>query len=390
MQESTREQRAVDILLEQGTVIDPAQGIHTVCDVGIIGRRIVGVGRSLPRSRKTRVVNCRGLIVTPGLIDLHVHAYTGATDLSLDPDEMMLQGGVTTILDTGSAGYYTWAGFRSVAEAAQAEVLGLVNLCSTGLAAWRVGELVDPRMADVEKAVAVIQSEPTLAVGVKIRASARIIGEGEQGWRHLRMAKEAATLSDTWLMVHIGSCPMPVEELITVLEPDDVLTHCFAGGRHTNSILDANGKVFGPIMAAYEAGVAFDIGHGRGSFDWNVAERAMDQGLIPTTISTDLHIQNVNGPVFDMPTTMSKLLHLGMGLDDVIARSTWVPAQVLQREAEIGTLRPGSTADVALLRMVDGEVTLYDSYDKPRRATRRLEAVGVVRAGRIVKEPSNY
>ncbi|MEZ6052171.1 MAG: hypothetical protein R3C02_12390 [Planctomycetaceae bacterium] len=173
-----------------------------------------------------------------------------------------------------------------------------------------LGELLDRRYADVEGVKRVIRQHPDVAVGVKIRASDFIIGTGEDGWANLRDAIRAARESETWLMVHIGYCPMPIPELVRELSPGDCVTHCFRGG--STPITDSDGRIFDEVFEARERGVHFDVGHGMGSFCWEIAGSALEQGFDPTTISTDLHAWCINGPVYDMPTTMSKFLHLGM------------------------------------------------------------------------------
>jgi len=372
-----------DLLLTGGTVIDPAQGIAEAMEVAICGERIAGVGENFSRRGNTRVVDCTGLIVTPGLIDLHVHIYSGVEPFSIAPDPVMLESGVTTVLDAGSSGSITWPGMRDgVLNKADVRALALVNLCSGGMVAADLGELLDPKMADLRGTIATIRRDPTLAVGVKLRAGDHIIGKGEQGWKHLRQSIRAARETDTFVMVHIGNSPMSIPELVEELRPGDVLTHCYKGGPYHHLVLDGQGKVFPRVKEAMQAGVIFDVGHGTGSFDWEVAARALDQGLTPTTISTDLHSRSVNNVVFDLPTTMTKFHLLGFALPEIVERCTLAPARVLGREDQIGTLRAGSCADLTLLRWVEEPVELYDSYGQVREYDRRLEVVGTVRAGR--------
>lgn len=375
----------LDIVLSNGMVVDPAQGLEEITEVGIRGRRIAAVGSRLPRSNKTRVVDCRGLIVTPGLIDLHVHVSPGIAQLSIDPERVMLEGGVTTMLDTGSAGSATWPALQDQMTRTRAHVLALIHICATGLGASHIGELLSPHLSDPQGAVDVIRAHPTRAVGVKIRAGEHIIGAGEQGWKHLREAVWAARESGTFLMVHIGSTPMSLVELVGALQPGDMITHCYKGGSYGHRVLDENGRLFPQLLEAERAGIIYDVGHGQGSFDWDVAERAIDQGLLPTTISTDLHRGCIGGPVYDLPLTMTKMTLLGLSLKDVVERTTWAPAKGLGLSAEIGTLQPGSTADVTLLAWKEGDWALVDSYGKTRRTDRALRAVGVVRDGEIVR-----
>ena len=180
-------------------------------------------------------------------------------------------------------------------------------------------------------------------------------------------------------MIHIGECPMALPEMMPHLQPGDCITHCFKGGSTT--VLNQEGRIHSELATARDNGIIFDIGHGFGSFHWEIAEAAVEQGFIPTTISTDLHLMNLHGPVFDMPTTMSKFLHLGVSLDDVIDMSTTQPARVLGRAGDLGTLAPGTVADITLLEKHDGQFAYTDSYDQTRTGREKLTAVGIVRRG---------
>lgn len=372
-----------DILIRGGEVIDPAQQLRGTRDVGISAGRISAVEPSLAGAEATTVIEAAGLLVVPGLVDLHVHVDRGHTPLGLDPDPLCPAGGVTTMLDTGSTGSGNFPGFRrDVIDRAETEVLALINLSCIGLAASSLGELLNRRYADVEGTVRTIREHAGVAVGVKIRAGGHIIGTGETGRANFLDAVRAARESGTWLMVHIGESPLPIPEMLEHMQPGDCITHCFKGG--SERIVDPAGRVFDKVRAAAEQGVVFDVGHGSGSFQWEVAETCLEQGLPPTTISTDLHTKNIQGPVFDLPTTMSKFLHLGVPLEDVIAMATTRPARVLGLEHDRGTLAVGTTADVALLEQKSGSFLLTDSYRQTRTADRLLVAAGTIRRGEIV------
>ena len=248
--------------------------------------------------------------------------------------------------------------------------------------AANLGELLDRRYADPEGVVQTIRRHPDVAVGVKIRAGKHIIGDGEQGWANLRDAIRAARESETWLMVHIGECPMSIPELCDALAPGDCITHCFKGG--STRVTDDGGKIHPGVREAAQRGVMFDVGHGFGSFQWEVAEAACEQGLEPTTISTDLHTKNIHGPVYDMPTTMSKFLALGVPLDRVVEMSTTRPAKVLKRDGELGTLRVGSVADIAVLEKHTGRFELTDSYGQTRVGRELLTAAATVLRGQLL------
>ncbi len=372
-----------DILIQGGEVIDPSQSLRAIRDIAISGGKIAEVAEYLDPTQARRTIDAKGKIVTPGLIDLHVHVYTHIP-LGLDADSLCAAGGVTTMLDTGSAGSNNFAAFRrDDIDRAETEVLGLVNLSCIGLVAHDLGELMDPRYADVEGVIRTIREHPGVAIGVKIRAGAHIIGSGEQGRTHFLQAVRAARESGTWLMVHIGECPLSIPAMLEHLEPGDCITHCFKGG--STRILDDGGRVFDSVRQAAERGVIFDVGHGFGSFEWEVAEAALEQGFEPTTISTDLHQLNVNGPVYDLPTTMSKFLRLGVPLERVIEMSTTRPAKILGREGDLGTLAAGTVADIAILEKRRENVVFTDSYEQTRDGTERLTATATIRRGELVR-----
>lgn len=372
-----------DVLIRQGEVVDPSQNLRGVHDVAIKDGVIKSVAEHMNDVEATHTIDARGLFVVPGLIDLHVHVYPGYSPFGLDPNLMCASGGVTTVLDAGTTGSYGFGPFRKdVIDSAIPEVLGLVNLSCFGLAGGNHGELRDRVFADREGVVRVIAEHPGVAVGVKIRAGAHIIGEGETGWANFRDAIAAARESNTWLMVHIGESPMPIPEMLEHFQPGDCITHCFKGG--SERILAPDDRLFDAVRAASERGIVFDVGHGFGSMQWEVVEAAIEQGFEPTTISTDLHTRNIHGPVYDMATTMSKFLMLGVSLERVIEMSTTRPAQILKRADQIGTLREGTIADITVLEKRDGNFFFTDSYRQTRTGKELLIAAATVRRGEIV------
>lgn len=372
-----------DILIRGGDVVDPSQSLRGVRDIGIRDGVIVAVDEQLSGADAEWTIDARGEYVVPGLIDLHVHVYPGHIRLGLEPDPLCPAGGVTTMLDTGSAGCTNFGGFRrDIIDRAQTEIFGLVNLSRIGLVADDLGELFDRRYADPDGVVRTIRQHPDRAVGVKIRASAHIIGKGEDGWANFHDAVGAARESGTWLMIHIGESPMSIPEMLEHLQPGDCITHCFKGG--SERILDPQGRIFDEVRVAAEKGIIFDVGHGAGSFQWEVVEACLEQGFEPTTISTDLHMRNIHGPVYDMPTTMSKFLNMGLSLEKVIEMSTTRPAAILKMENEIGTLRVGTRADVAVLEKQEGPFVFTDSYGQTRQGDQLLVAAATVRRGEIV------
>jgi dihydroorotase len=372
-----------DILIRGGEVVDPSQQLRGVRDVAIRDGKILSIGERLPDVETTHTIDARGLYVVPGLIDLHLHVYRQHSPFGLEPDPLCPAGGVTTMLDAGTAGSYNFGGFRrDVIDQAETEILALVNLSCIGLVAANLGELKDRRYADPQGVIQTIRENPGVAVGVKIRAGRHIIGEGEQGWENFREAVIAARESETWLMVHIGESPMPIPEMLEHMEAGDCITHCFKGGGER--ILEPGGRLFPAVREAAERGVIFDVGHGFGSFQWEVVEMAIEQDFEPTTISTDLHTKNIHGPVYDMPTTMSKFLMLGVPLERVVEMSTTRPAAVLGRGDDLGTLREGTVADVAILEKHEGRFVFTDSYQQNRIGDTLLTAACTIRRGELV------
>ncbi len=371
-----------DILIRGGEVIDPSQQLRGVRDIAVADGRILSIAEQISDADATSTIDARGLYVVPGLIDLHLHVYPHSP-FGLEADPLCAAGGVTTMLDTGTAGSYQFDVFRrNYIDGAVPEILGLVNLSCIGLLVGQMGELLDRRYADVEGVKGVIERNPGVAVGVKIRAGTHLIGGGEQGWANFNDAVRAARESGTWLMVHIGESPMSIPEMLEHLAPGDCITHCFKGGN--TRILDDGDRVFDAVREAAARGVIFDVGHGFGSFQWEIVEAACEQGFEPTTISTDLHVRNINGPVYDMPTTMSKFLRLGMSLERVIELSTARPAAVLGRAGDIGTLRVGTVADIAVLERSEGRFRFTDSYGQHRTGRELLSAAVTIRKGRIL------
>lgn len=370
-----------ELLISGGTVIDPASGLHARQDVAIASGRIVAVGPGLAASSSADdILDATGLLVIPGLVDLHVHVYWGVADLSVEADRTCLGRGVTTVVDAGSAGANTFPGFRrSVAEASTGRVLAYLNISATGQIDPVFGELHDLRFVDPERAAAVAVANSDLIVGFKVRVSEQLAGPN--GLIGLDRALEAGRATGLPVMVHIGGTAFPIEEALDRLRPDDVVTHAYTGWQPGGIVTDA-GRVLPSAIAARARGVRFDVGHGAGSFTWPIAEAAMAAGFRPDTISSDLHRFNLAGPVHDLATTLSKFLLLGLSLDEVIAMATTAPATALGRGNRLGTLAVGAEADVTALRLEEGRFDLTDSAGATREARQRLVPVAVIRAGR--------
>jgi dihydroorotase len=370
----------IDLAVTGGRVLDPAQGIDAPAAIGIDAARIVAAA---PGVQARRTIDATGLVVVPGLIDLHVHVYPGVSHYGVDADTHCLLRGVTTAVDTGSAGAATFPGFRRfVIENARTRVLAFLHIAVQGMISALVGELEDPRWASPALSVACANEHPDLIVGIKVRLGYQMVGQDPE--RAFVAARKAADRLSLPLMVHVIDLPQPLSWLLPRLGEGDVVTHCFHGS-DGGSLLDESGRVIPEAFAARERGVLFDIGHGVGSFAFRVARAALEQGFPPDTISSDIHVYNVDGPVFDQTTTLSKLLHLGMDLPSVIEATTAAPARAVRRADTIGSLAIGREADVTLLEIVEGAYDLVDAAEEHVTATRRLVPRWVVRSGEPIE-----
>lgn len=370
---------APDLLIAGGHVVDPASGLSALRDVAIVGNRISRVATGIPTAGARRVIDARGRIVTPGLVDLHVHVYDAVVPISIAVDTACLARGTTTAVDGGSAGANTFAGFRKhVIARARTRVFALLNISKIGLA--DSNEYSDLRFVDPELAVKTIEQHRDVILGVKVRLTPDIVGG--QDLEVLRRARQAADAVGLPLMAHIGGGASPLERTLELFRPGDVVTHALHG--RTGQILDAAGRLLPAVVDAQRRGVVMDIGHGSGNLSFAVAERAAAAGWFPDTISSDIHSGNVNGPVVDLPTTLSKFLMLGMPLDAVIRAATSAPAVALKIPGRPGTLGEGAVADVTILEMQEGEFTLTDSLRQTRTSPRRLAHVATVRDGELV------
>ncbi|MFN2630019.1 MAG: amidohydrolase/deacetylase family metallohydrolase [Gaiellaceae bacterium] len=371
-----------DLAVAGGRLLDPARGLDEFGTVAIRGGRIVEAEHGVPARR---TLDATGLLVVPGLVDLHTHVYWGVSHYGVDVDAHCLAHGTTTAVDAGSAGARTLPGFRRyVIERAATRVLAYLHVAVEGMISPLVGELEDLRWASPDECVARAKEHADLVVGVKVRLGYQMVGQDPEP--ALRAAREAADRLELPLMVHVIDLPRPLSWLLPFLDRGDVVTHCFHG-EAGGTILDERGRVLQVVLAARERGVLFDVGHGVGSFAFRVGRAALEQDFAPDTISSDIHAYNVRGPVHDLPTTLSKLLHLGMPLADVVRAATAAPAAAVRREPELGSLAPGRVADVALLGLAAGPATLTDAAGESVRAERQLVAHGVVRAGEVVRGP---
>ena len=377
---------AYQLLLKGGTLVDPAQHIHAKKDVAFANGVVVAVGGDLPKQDAHEVLDVTGRIVTPGMIDLHVHVFYGVSHFGIEPDPTCLAKGATTVVDAGSAGADIFPGFRKyIIDVSDTRILAQLNISSQGMLTAEIGEFEIPEYANVSKACEMIEKHRDVILGVKVRLSKHSIVSERSGMSPLHRAREAADAAGLPIMVHPQAawCDS-IDDILAVMGERDILTHCFHGS--DCGILNDEGKVRKSVHEAMERGVVFDVGHGAGSFSWHVVEQAMAEGVQPQTISSDLHIYNINGPVYDLATVVTKFLHLGMTLDDAIAKVTSVPAQTILMSDKIGTLSAGAWGDAVVFELREGEFQLADTGGQVRIGKQKLVPITVVKSGRVYRQ----
>ena len=371
-----------DLLIKQGHLFDPESGLVDVpLDIGISGDRIAKVAEEIFEEEAATVVDASDVCVSPGWIDLHVHVWDGVADLAIPGDPNCVGKGVTTAFDAGSAGADTYPGFQKyVIDVSATRIKAFLHVSSQGQLTKNIGELTDLRYADVDRAIQMCEAHKEDIVGIKIRMSRNIVGEnGKEGLKRAREVCEATGLP---LMLHPNASPLSLADMLDEMRAGDVMTHCFH--KSDTGVIDTDGKVRPEaVKAVEEDGILFDVGHGAGSFALEVAEAALAQGLLPGTISSDLHKYNVNGPVYSLALTMSKFLHLGLSLEDVIRKVTCAPAAAMGMLDEIGVVREGTCADLSLFRVLEETVELRDAIGGTRTGERSIEHVSTIRGGRL-------
>jgi dihydroorotase len=366
-----------DLVLRGGRVIDPSQGIDAVRDVAFTDGRVREVGTNLQAST---IKDVSGSIVTPGLIDLHTHVYWGGTSLGVDP-VALARGGCTTLVDTGSAGPGNYPGFlEHVIRPSPVRILAYLNISFAGIYGFSkrvmVGESGDLRLMAPIDALEVARANGDTIVGLKVRVGFH--ASQNSGTIPLDIARQTADHLGLPMMVHIDVPPPTLEEVLVRMRPGDVLTHCFRP--FPNSPATSEGKVLPAVIEARERGVIFDIGHGMGSFSFATARAMLANDFRPDCISSDVHALCIEGPAFDLLTTLSKFICLGMPLAEVVRAATEAPARALRRP-ELGTFRPGSAGDASILSLEGGAFDYVDSTGERMTGESKLFARGVVISG---------
>ncbi len=371
-----------DLILRGGRVIDPAQKIDGVKDVAFAAGKVAAVGVNLKPGPATEVRDAAGYIVTPGLIDLHTHVYWGGTSLGIDAEEFCRTSGVTTSIDTGSAGPGNFAGFRKhVIEPSETRILAYLHVSFAGIYAFSntimYGESQSMQLMAPRDAVKVAEANRDVIVGIKVRVG--LHASGDQGTAPLDVALQVADEVGMPLMCHIDHPPPSYEAVVGMLRPGDVLTHAFRP--FPNAPITAQGKVKPIVLEARKRGVLFDIGHGKGSFAFKTARAMLANGFYPDTISSDIHTLCIDGPVYDQVTTMSKFLVLGMPLAEVIKQSTVNAAYALKRP-ELGSLKPGSVGDATILSIQHGQFDYEDVLGEHMTGHQKIVAEATVVGGK--------
>jgi dihydroorotase len=386
-----------DTVIAGGHVIDPANGIDGPREVAISGGSIAAVAERLPPYTAGELITATGQVVTPGLVDLHAHLFWGRDYFGIDADSIAWRCGVTTWVDSGSAGAFSMPAFRQyIVRRSALNILAFINISYLGIPGLNYDEYCNPKTCDVPLLTRVVEENRDLIIGIKVRMGKE--GVCYPGLRPLRKAVEAAEVTRLPIMCHISDTPPAVDSVLALLRPGDIVTHAFTGG--SQRLIDRQGRVGPAALRARERGVRFDIGHGAGSFSFASAEALVRHEFWPNTISTDLHQISLPGPnlIEDqeiMPrirgdgtpqltllTVMTKFLFLGMPLVDVVRATTIAPAEAIGRGGTLGTLTPGTAADVAILSVDPGPVDLVDIYGNRRQGDRALRSIRTLIAGR--------
>jgi dihydroorotase len=377
-----------DLLIKGGEVLDPSQSLRARRDIGIRWGVIEAVEPDIPVERALRVLNVGGKLVTPGLVDLHAHVYPYGSAIGIPADELLTFQGTTTMVSAGDAGASNFAGFRRfIVGQTRTRLYAFVHIANIGLTPFPLPELYNIDYAVVDACAKTVAENSDIAIGVKVRMSENVIAKN--GAEPLRRAIEAASKAGNGarVMCHIGGVETVrlMSEILDLLRPGDILTHAYSGapnigGAFTNIIQD--GRLLPAASAAKQRGVIFDVGHGGGSFDYTVAEAAIQAGATPDTISSDIHVVSGNTPGMPYLTwVMSKFLNMGFPLEQVVAMATINPARIINRLPKLGTLQVGAPGDVSVLELVEGPVEFVDTRDNKRQGRVQLRPANTVLAG---------
>ena len=377
-----------DLVIKGGDLLDPSQGLRGKRDIGIRFGKIEALEADIPAARATRLLDASGKMVIPGLIDLHAHVFPYGSAIGIPADELIAFQGTTTMVSAGDAGANNFAAFRRhIVGQTRTRLYAFVHIANIGLTSFPEPELAHLGFAQPEAAGRTVAENADMALGVKVRMSENVIFKA--GMEPLNRAIRACEIAGggARVLCHIGGVESPalMSQILDALRPGDILTHCFSGfpneaGKFTNIVQE--GKLLPAALAAKKRGVVFDIGHGGGSFDFTVAEAAMQQGCMPDTISSDIHVYSGNSPGMPYLTwVMSKFMALGFTLEQVVRMATVVPAGIINRLPKLGTLQVGAPADATLIELVQGPVEFVDTRNNKRPGKAYIKPLQAVLGG---------
>jgi len=376
-----------DLVIKNGHIIDKKNNIDFIGDIGVSNGIIKYVGKAIPNNSSRKIINAESLIVVPGLIDIHSHNFHGTIPnrylsnsfSALPPDGFSFRSGITTIVDVGGAGWKNFEVFKEqVIEKSKTRVLAFLNIIGLGMQGGEIEQNIDDM--DAMLTAEMVNKYPEYIVGIKL---AHFNG---YNWIPVDKVTKAGELSDRPVMIDFGgSNPlMPLDSLLLhKLRPGDIFTHTYANVRGRMSIVDGNNKLHDFVKEAQNKGIIFDVGHGGGSFAFSQAIPAINQGLKPNTISTDLHTGSMNGGMKDLLNVMSKFLNMGLNLNEVITSVTWDAAKSIKKE-NLGNLSVGSIADITILNLREGDFGFIDTKNKKMNGTKKLECELTIKDGKIV------
>lgn len=372
----------IDLLLKGGRVIDAKNNIDAKMDVAVKDGKIFRVAANIPENTAKKVIDVTGLLVSPGLINMHTHVYAGSNVGFTDgtssqlPDAFGPRSGITTVVDAGTSGWRTFPDFKTkIIDKSMTRVLTFLSIAANGYSVDNAQENIAEM--DVQKTAETIRNNPDILVGVRIGRY-----DGKE-WTPWERASEAATIVNKPLFVECHLPQYTLADQLNRMRPGDIMTHAFENVAERMTVVDEQGKVRPIVLEAQKRGVLFDIGHGGGGFWFNQAIPAFKQGLWPNSFGTDEHRTSMNSGMKTMLNVMSKYLNMGMSIPDIMARGSWYPAKSIKRE-DLGNLSEGSVADIAVLSILNGKFGFFDSGSNRIEGDRKFEAELTVRAGRVI------
>jgi dihydroorotase len=372
-----------ELVVKGGNVIDPSANLHGTQDIAVQNGLIAQIAPVIPAEEARRVIDVRGKTVTPGLIDLHAHVFEGFTRFGVHPDTAGVHAGVTTLVDAGSSGSATFEGFpRHILPNCHTEIIPFLHICQTGLAT--IPDIIAEGSIDFDGTLRVAAKHKNLIHGIK----ARMVSPALEimGMEMPRLAKRVARESGIKLMVHIGDTekrydPTVIRRLLPILEKGDILTHYFTA--NPGGVLDGNGRLVPEAWEAAKTGVWFDTAHGQANFSFDIGRRIIDQGLLPHCISTDITVPGRRRTVHSMTEMMTRFLGLGFNLEQVITMCSYNPAAAIGAENRLGSIRVGRQADLSILRIEQGDWTVYDVLGASLKVNKAIMPALTIKRGQV-------